>query len=307
MSEGPVLLRDALRVAEGRLAEAGVPSPDFDARALAAHVLSLPLSQLPLHRDRPLAAEDALKFEQAVERRCAREPLQYIVGETEFFGQAIRCDRRALIPRPDTEVLVEVALELVRELAISSLVEVGTGTGAVAIALAAEAPHLEMLATDLSEAALELAAVNVALHDLSQRVTLAHGDCLAPLKAVGWWQRAEMIVSDPPYVRADEFDNLEPEIARHEPREALVGPDADGLGFYRRLLPQCAGLPALRAVAFEVGGGSAPAVVELVGGALEGFEVSVREDYAGIERVVSAQRGTDGVGQAGDSPGRSRR
>jgi len=134
-----------------------VRSPDFDARALAAHVLGLPLSELLLHRDQPLNLADALKFEQAVERRCAREPLQYVIGETEFFGRVIRCDRRALIPRPDTEVLVEVALELVREASISSLVEVGTGTGAVAIALAAEAPHLEVLATDLSAAALELA------------------------------------------------------------------------------------------------------------------------------------------------------
>lgn len=290
MSAAAAALREALRDAERRMAAAGVGSPDFDARALAAHVLGVPLSQLPLDSNRRLSAQEAGQLEELVRRRCAREPLQYITGETEFYGRALRCDRRALIPRPDTEVLAEVALELACEACVASVVEVGTGTGAVAITLAAEMPELEVLATDASREALELAAENVALHGLEGRVRLAQGDCLEAVREAGWWERAQMIVSNPPYVRAEEIEGLEPEIARHEPREALVGLDADGLGLYRRLLPEAARLPGLRAVVVEVGAGAAPAVAELMREGLAGFGVLVRKDYAGIERVVAARK-----------------
>lgn len=290
MRERPAILRDALKAAERRLTDATVPSPDFDARALAAHVLGLPLSQIPLHHDRRLTPEESVEFDDLVARRCAREPLQHVTGETEFYGRVIRCDRRALIPRADTEVLVEVALELARDLAISFAVDIGTGTGAIAIALAAELPQLQILATDTSPLALDLASENLAVHDLAGRIALAEGDCLEAVREAGWWERAEMIVSNPPYVRADEFEGLEPEITRWEPREALIAPDADGLGFYRRLLAEGSQLPALRAVAFEVGAGCAPAVAELVGDSLQGFEVSMHKDYAGIERVVCARQ-----------------
>jgi release factor glutamine methyltransferase len=290
VSAAPAALREALRGAERRMAAAGVSSPDFDARALAAHVLGVPLSQLPLDSKRRLSAQQVGQLEELVGRRCAREPLQYITGETEFYGRALRCDRRALIPRPDTEVLAEVALELAREACVTSVVEVGTGTGAVAITLAAEMPELEVLATDASQQALELAAENVALHGLEGRVRLARGDCLEAVREAGWWERAQMIVSNPPYVRAEEIEGLEPEITAHEPREALLGLDADGLGLYRRLLPETARLPGLRAVAVEVGAGAAPAVAELMRDALPEFEVSVYNDYAGIERVVRARK-----------------
>ncbi len=319
MSEGLPILRDALKAAGRRLTDATVPSADFDARALAAHVLHMPLSQLALHHDHRLTPQESVEFDNLVARRCAREPLQYITGETEFYGRVIRCDRRALIPRADTETLAEVALELARDLAVSCAVDIGTGTGAIAIALAAQVPHLEILATDNSPAALDLAAENLALHDLAGRIALAQGDCLEAVRQAGWWERTQMIVSNPPYVRADEFEALQPEIARWEPREALVGADPDGLGFYRRLLADAGQMPALRAVAFEVGvsghtppvprspdsgpaalaegakgevgsSAQAPAVAQLIAESLEGFEVSVGKDYAGIERVVSARR-----------------
>jgi len=297
VSEGLPILRDALKAAERRLTNAAVPSPDFDARALAAHVLDVPLSQLPLHHAQRLTPKESVEFDDLVARRCAREPLQYITRETEFYGRVIRCDRRALIPRADTEVLVEVALELARGLTIFSVVDIGTGTGAIAIALAVELPQLQMLGTDISASALDLASENLALHELAGRVALAQGDGLEAVRQAGWWERAEMIVSNPPYVRGDEFEGLAPEIARWEPREALVDADPDGLGFYRRLLAGAAQLPALRAVAFEVGAcgqtpssAQAPAVAGLIAESLEGFEVSVRKDYTGIERVVSGRR-----------------
>jgi len=128
------------------------------------------------------------------------------------------------------------------------------------------------------------------MHNLSDRVTLAQGNCLEPLRALSWWERAQMVVSNPPYVRAEDYDDLAPEITQHEPREALIASDRDGLRFYRQLLPECAQLPALRAAAFEVGAGSAPAVAQLVMDGLPEFEVAVRKDYGGIERVVSGRR-----------------
>ncbi len=206
-------------------------------------------------------------------RRAAREPLQYILGDTEFYGREFRCDPRALIPRPDTETLVEVALELARNTGARDIVDVGTGTGAVAISIALELPDARLLATDISPDALELAGANIAAHGLAERV--------------------QMVVSNPPYVRADEWDGLQTEIVEHEPQSALVGEGADGLGCYERILADCADLPALRAVAFEVGAGQATGVARLMATALPGCAIMVREDLSGIERVVAATLGGD--------------
>ena len=281
-------LRDWLTGATGRLAQAGVDSPDLDARLLAAHVLSLPPAELPLHGRRSLSPTDLTALEDLLTRRCAREPLQYLVGDTEFYGHRLLCDPRALIPRAETETLVEVALGLIGATGATHVVDVGTGTGAIALALALELPGLRVLATDASPDALALAAENVALHGLSDRVALAVGDYLEPVRSAGWWERTELVVSNPPYVRADQWGALQPEIAGHEPRLALVGPGEDGLGAYRRILTGCAELPALRAVVFEVGMGQAAAVADMLQTHLPACDIMVREDLGGIERVVGA-------------------
>lgn len=279
----PKVLRDARR----RLAAADVPSPDFDARALAAHVLRIPLNRLPLYERRGLSANERSAFEALVEARARRDPLQYITGVTGFYGREFRCDRRALIPRPDTETVVELALELARELGITRIVDLGTGTGIIALTLAAELPEARVLATDRSEEALALAAENVGLHRLGGRVRLARGRWLEAVHEGGWAEEVEMVVSNPPYVRPDAWNELMPEIREHEPHEALVGPDADGLGAYREIGAGCRDLPRLRTVVFEVGDDQAGAVAKLLRTVLCLRRVIVRADLGGIERAVA--------------------
>jgi release factor glutamine methyltransferase len=282
-----MVLYEVLRDARRRLAAADVPSPDFDARALAAHVLRIPLNRLPLYERRGLSANERSAFEALVEARARRDPLQYITGVTGFYGREFRCDRRALIPRPDTETVVELALELARELGITRIVDLGTGTGIIALTLAAELPEALVLATDRSEEALALAAENVGLHRLGGRVRLARGRWLEAVHEGGWAEEVEMVVSNPPYVRPDAWNELMPEIREHEPHEALVGPDADGLGAYREIVAGCRDLPRLRTVVFEVGDDQAGAVVKLLRTVLCLRRVIVRADLGGIERAVA--------------------
>lgn len=281
-------LREAMRAARKRLAEAGVPSPEFDARALAAHVLGLSLTQLPLHYRRRLTDAESAALEALVEARARRTPLQYVTGATGFYGREFLCDRRALIPRPDTEAVVELALELANELGITCIADLGTGTGVLALTLAAELPAARVLATDISEEALALAAENLAQHGLAGRVTLARGAWVEAVHAAGWTDRVEMVVSNPPYVRPDDWETLMPEIREHEPREALVAPDADGLGAYREIVAGCRELPYLRAVVFEVGDRQAVEVAGLLREGLSPRRVITRADLAKIERAVGA-------------------
>jgi len=284
-------LTQALKDATTRLEEAGVPSPDFDARELAAHVLGIRLSELPMHRERLLTGDELAAFEGLVASRARREPLQYLTGDTEFYGLRFLCDRRALVPRPDTETLVEVALDLAAELETTRIADIGTGCGIIAVTLAQQLPDLEVLATDSSEEALALAAENVALHELERHVMLAQGPWLEPLDEAGWAESVEMIVSNPPYVCEEDLDTLMPEIAEHEPREALVGLDADGLGAYRAIVTDCRELPALRALAFEVGEGQAAAVGAMMSEALRAREIIIRKDLGRVDRVVAAVLG----------------
>lgn len=281
-------LREAVRAARERLAEAGVQSADYDARALAAHVLRTPLTQLPLHERRLLTADEQAALDALVAGRARREPLQYLTGVTGFYGREFRCDRRALIPRPDTETVIELALELARELKITRIADLGTGCGIIAATLAAELPEARVLATDISGEALALAAENLAGLGLEGRVALAHGRWLGAVHAAGWVDDVEMVVSNPPYIRPDARDALMPEIREHEPREALLGAETDGLGAYREIIAGCRQLPRLRAVVFEVGDGQAAAVAELLKTVLEARRVIVRADLGRIERAVGA-------------------
>jgi release factor glutamine methyltransferase len=213
-----------------------------------------------------------------VRRRIAREPIAYILGRKGFRRLELAVDERALIPRPETELLVEVAIEL----APATVVDVGTGSGAVALALAAELPGAEVLATDTSAGALRLAGENAERLGLAGRVRVEHGS----VPAVGG---CELMLANLPYVTEAEWAGLEPEITRYEPREALVaGPT--GLEAIDALLGELAvGRFAAGALALEVGAGQAATVAELTRRA--GFErVETRGDLAGIDRVVVGRR-----------------
>jgi release factor glutamine methyltransferase len=269
---GPV--REALEGATDALAAAGVESPRLDAELLLAEATGWDRARLAAEPSAQIVSGAARRFGQMVRRRIQREPVAYILGRKGFRHLDLAVDARALIPRPETELLVEIALELEPQTAL----DVGTGSGAVALALAHELPECEVTATDTSEAALKLAGENAERLGVSGRVRLERG-------TVPEGRKFELVVANLPYVRDDEWDRLAPEITRYEPRQALVaGPE--GVEVIASIAPAAlAALTPAGSLVFEVGAGQAGAVAELL---LDlGFgQVEGRQDLAGIPRAV---------------------
>ncbi|MGO9751657.1 MAG: peptide chain release factor N(5)-glutamine methyltransferase [Solirubrobacteraceae bacterium] len=269
----------ALRSATGELAAAGCEAPRLDAEVLLADSLGVPRSRL--HSEPELVLEPAVLegFEQALRRRSAeREPVAYILTRRGFRSLELTVDGRALIPRPETEHLLESALGLPQGWRV---LDVGTGCGAVALALADERADLVVHGSDLSRAALALAAENSARLGLD--VQWLHADLLEGLE-----DRYQAVLANLPYIAEGERASLAPEILRHEPHDALFA-GTDGLSAIRRLAGQLALRPSVRFTALEVGAGQAPAVAELLRDS--GFEeVRSERDLAGIERVVVGER-----------------
>jgi release factor glutamine methyltransferase len=274
-------VREALIAATDALAAAGVPSPRLDAELLLAEATAWDRTRLAGDPGAGVTPQAARRFGEMIRRRVQREPLAYIVGRKGFRGIELAVDARVLIPRPETELLVEVALEL----RPATVLDVGTGSGAVALAVASELPGTEVVATDTSTAALEVAAENVERLGLKGRVRLEPG-------TVPPGARFDLVLANLPYVRDDEWEGLLPEITRHEPREALVG-GPDGLDAIRMLLgelrPGGSGSPLCAALALEVGAGQAQTVCDLAHDA--GFgRAEEWQDLAKIDRVVLARR-----------------
>ena len=211
-------VREALQEGGRTLADAGCETPRIDAELLLAHALGASRTGLFADADRSLTDEEQRRYQELVGRRAAREPVAYVLGEWGFRGLTLRVDPRVLVPRPETEVVVERALERLREHPEPIVLDVGTGSGAIALAVASEHPGARVVATDISADALAVAADNRAALGLGDRVELVLGHVVAGLRGP-----FDLVVSNPPYVTAEEFEMLQPEIRLHEPREALVG------------------------------------------------------------------------------------
>ncbi|HEV7884286.1 MAG TPA: peptide chain release factor N(5)-glutamine methyltransferase [Solirubrobacteraceae bacterium] len=274
---GGASVREALDSAVIAIAAAGSDTPRLDAELLLAEALGVDRAALVIDPRREVAGPAVRAFQDAVRRRSAgREPVAYILGRRGFRHIELAVDPRVLVPRPETELLVEAGLELP---AGARVVDVGTGSGAVALALKHERPDLEVLGTDVSVDALAVARANA--ERLGLDVELLHGDLLAGADGV------DAVLSNPPYVAERARAALAPEIVRHEPPGALFA-GADGLDVIRRLVPAAATSGARR-LAIEVGAGQAAAVAELMRAA--GYErVGRRRDLAGIDRVVVGSR-----------------
>ena len=265
---GRTSVRDALDSAVIALQAAGCDSPRLDAELLLAHVLSTSRETLFMDPERGLSPDEARAFMDLAARRRSREPVAYILGEKGFRRIVLAVDSRVLVPRPETEFVVEAALSLPAQ---SRVVDVGTGSGAIALALKDERPDLEVVGTDYSAAALDVARGNA--ERLGLDVEFRHADLLDGVGEV------DAVVSNPPYVAAG--DRLPPDVG-FEPRGALFGGE-DGLDVIRRLVREAGDVPF---VALEVGAGQAPAVAAL----MTGWDVSVVRDLAGYERVVVGRR-----------------
>jgi release factor glutamine methyltransferase len=273
-----VRAQDAVREVAAELERAGCPSPRVDAEWLVAEVIRGSRTDV-YAGDRALHEDELLRLRSLADRRRAREPLAYVLGEWGFRRLALAVDPRVLIPRPETEILVERCLELLDGVEEPRVLDIGVGSGAIALAIVDERQDASVIATDTSQAALEVAAANKLRLGFEGRVELRHGDLLAGAEGP-----FDLIVSNPPYVPPEDVDRLQPEVLR-EPREALVGSG-------RHAEVAVAALPALRpggVLALEVGDGQAPEVASSLH-ELGYVEVATTKDLAGRERVVDARK-----------------
>lgn len=267
-----------------RFEEAGAASARLDAQVLLAHVLKCDRVHLYTHFDKPLAADELAAFRELIKRRLAGEPIAYVVGEKEFWSLPLAVDSRVLVPRPDTEVLVQVALDLARRSEPIYIADIGTGSGAIAIALARELPNAQVIASDVSGGALEVAAANAMRHGVDERIKLVMGDLMNGLPPTAQFH---LLVANLPYIPAGDIATLSPDV-RHEPRAALDG-GPDGLDLVRRLIGDA---PSRIIAGGHIVLEHAPDQAQTVAGMLadEFDDVITRKDLAGRARVTYAKQ-----------------
>ena len=268
-----------LQWTQGRFAERGLATPRLDAELLLGHVLEKDRVSLYTHFDQPLQAGELAAYRELIKRRLGGQPVAYLVGKKEFRSLELAVDPRVLVPRPDTEATVELALARLEGREAPRVVDVGTGSGAIALAIKKARPDAEVLAVDRSPEAAEVARTNAARLELAVDVRV--GDLLAPVEGA-----FDLFVSNPPYIPTGEIARLPVEV-RAEPLPALDG-GADGLEIIRRLIADArARLKPGGALVLEVGAGQSPSVRSLL--EASGYrEIEVARDLAGIERALSA-------------------
>jgi release factor glutamine methyltransferase len=304
-------IRAALKEGIARLRAADVPSHTLAAELLLMHALGRDRTWLYTHAEEPLDAAAAEKYFARVARRAAGEPTQYLTGKQEFWGFEFEVTPAVLIPRPETEHVVEVALErlgirgLKLDLATGTpstplcIADVGTGSGCIAVALAHELPHAQIFATDVSPAALDVACRNAARHGVADRVQFLETNLLekvfyesqiTPERSGHESRLFDLIVSNPPYVARDEAATLPREVRDHEPHEALFGGPA-GVEIYARLIEQAGALLVAGGfLVLDLGYNSAAHVRAILEAAPGWTSIRITDDLAGIPRVISAQR-----------------
>lgn len=290
-------VKQSLVEATKRLAAAACTSPRVDAERLVEHALALRRSELYSSPEKVLSGAERTALEDSVARRCQREPLAYILGEWGFRRLTLQVTSDVLVPRPETELVVERCLIHLRGLVTPRVLEIGTGSGAIALAIADEQDGAHVTATDISEAALEVAAGNARAVGLAERVDFVHGDLYA-----GQAGPFDLVVSNPPYVSTDEYAELEPEVARFEPRVALVGS-----AFHERIARGASAVLAPEGwLVLETAENQAAGVARILGsGGWAG--VRVEHDLSDRPRIVEAQHDRPAAASRAGSQRASRR
>lgn len=291
---GARTVQAALREATARLAEAGVENPRLDAELLLAHVLGVGRVGLYAHPERRLSAEEEAAWQAALGRRLQREPLAYIVGERGFYDLELAVDRRVLVPRPETELIVERTLAYAARRPVQVVWDVGTGSGALALAIARHLPDACVVASDVSREALQVAAENRRRLGLAARVQLVQSDLLAAARGP-----IDVLVANLPYLRTEEYLSAMPEVSQHEPRLALDG-GPTGLEPLARLLAQAAALtPPPDLILFEIGAGQGPEAVALARRHFPRRPVALWRDLAGHDRMLEVSAHLPQEGERG--------
>lgn len=273
-----------LQWSEAYLSEKQIESPRLTAELLLASVLNCERIHLYTRFDQPLVREELDQYKTLLRRRLRREPLQYILGYTEFFGRRIRVREGVLIPRPETEHVVEAALEIVRDRNMEDplILDIGTGSGCIALTLAQELPRAKILAIDVSEEALTIAHENVTLHGVDRQVSLKKLDVFHSQISIPDEGNYDLIVSNPPYISRNEWEQLPDEIKLHEPKYALTDGD-DGLRFYKRMAHLAPKLLRKNGwLICEVGYDQ----FERVEALFDAHEIRCWKDLSGIKRII---------------------
>jgi release factor glutamine methyltransferase len=278
-----VPLRDALAAAVSRLTAASVPSPRMNAELLLMFTVGCDRAYLYAHPERELSADEQSRYDHALGERSRGVPAQYITGHQEFWGMDLIVSPAVLIPRPETEHLIETVLQLARSGPHLKIADVGTGSGCIALALAKELPPAEIHAIDISPEALEVARANAARHQLTDRVRFHQADLLAGIPA----NSLDFVVSNPPYVGESEEDQVQLEVRKFEPRQAVfAGPT--GLEVIERLVPQAQSvLKPGGWLAMEISGTIASGVRALLAA---WADLRIVNDFQGIPRVATAKQ-----------------
>jgi release factor glutamine methyltransferase len=284
-------VREALRAGAELLHKADIATARLDAEVLLRHVLGVGKAELYLGLDLALDAAAERKFHKLLSRRAGREPVAYVTGHKELWSLDFVVTPAVLIPRPETELLVELALKLATRLPRMTalrILDLGTGSGAIAVSLAKELPQARIFAVDISAAAIEIARLNARRHGVEERMEFFSGDLFEPVAEEP--EGFDLIVANPPYIRSSDLPGLEPEIQKWEPTTALDG-GADGLFYYRRIVAAAWDyLTTGGFILLELGDGMGEAVARLFADA-GGFEsAQVYRDYAGKERVIAAAK-----------------
>lgn len=274
----------ALREASARLSAAHVDSPHLVAEVLLAHTLDLDRARLLARPELPLSDNQLASYQMLVDRCESGEPMAYVLGQREFYGLDFIVDPRVLIPRPETELLIETAIELARSAANPAdltLADIGTGSGAIAVTLAVHLPQARILATDISPEALDVARKNARRHGVRDRIEFRLGDLLAPID-----RRVDLIVGNLPYIRDGEWTFLSRTIRNHEPAIAFHG-GPDGMALVCRLLTDAPRVLQPRgSIVLEIGASQGDAAVELARDAFPKADIRLKTDLAGRDRLL---------------------
>lgn len=268
------------------LKEAGSPSAYLDAQILLCHIAGLSKVDIIRDRDKSLGEDISERFFQLIEERKMGKPIQYITGHQEFMGLDFYVHENVLIPRPDTEILVEKVLQLLKNKENLEIADVCTGTGAIAVSLAYYIPDSFVYASDISHHAVECCRRNIDKHGLESRMKLLQGDLLEPLFEEGLEGRLDALVSNPPYISKNDMETLPLSVRGFEPHLALYG-GGEGLDFYIRILKDAARLLKKGGLlAFEIGYDQGPALTKLIEDKGSYKNIRIEKDLAGLDRVV---------------------
>lgn len=283
-------IAEAINRAARQISEAGIPTARLDAELLLRHILGKDRAWIITHGNDSLDEGQNAFFEETVRRRATREPLQYIIGKQEFWGLDFIVTPNVLIPRPETELVVEAAIKAAEGYASPIIIDLCTGSGCIAVSLAKELPKGRIFAMDQSEKALEVARRNAQNHDVSDRIRFLEGDLFGPLTELDVRSKVDIITANPPYVKSGDLDGLQSEVRDYEPEMALVaGPE--GTEIAERLIRTATEyLRENGVLIMEMGLGQAESLMRMVGetGAYKAPEVL--KDLAGIERVIVAKK-----------------